>query len=132
MVTKLIITATECDCKEEIKSYVGSGWHQLLDNLINDIQQALKRTPERRLQVLQVKEKFGGLRFYVGYEYDGDNTPKLEEDIGQVIRQYEDKSYSICEVCGQPGKPNYDGWIKVFCDEHAQMVKEGKSPWEHT
>lgn len=129
MVTKRIITSTECDCREEIKLGVGRGWHPLLDDLIYDIQQVLKKTPKRRLEVHQVKEKFGGLRFYVGYEYNGDNTPPLEEDLWQVIRQYEDRSYSTCEVCGESGKPTKSGWIKVFCEGHSQMVKDGKSPW---
>ncbi|MGB8478936.1 MAG: hypothetical protein WCE63_08855, partial [Acidobacteriaceae bacterium] len=63
-----------------------------------------------QFKVVQVKEKFGGLRFYV-------------EDANEVIRQRielaEMESFDTCEVCGKPGRRRSGGWIQTQCDEHA-------------
>jgi hypothetical protein len=55
---------------------------------------------------VQVKEKYGGLRFYV----NGGNV-----DTDKLISEAEALSYEICEVCGKKGKPNEDGWISTLC-----------------
>ena len=57
----------------------------------------------------QVKEKFGGLRFYTNGYTDG---------IGGMIRMAESMSYRTCEVCGNPGRSNNYGWISTLCDTH--------------
>lgn len=67
--------------------------------------------PPRVPQVvaLQVKEKFGGLRFY--YE-GGDDT------ISEYVAMAEAMSYITCEECGAPGSRSDGGWIKVVCRDH--------------
>lgn len=60
----------------------------------------------------QVKEKFGGLRFY----FRGGDA-----EYRTLVRFTEDFSYCICEQCGAPGKldnPNRVTWIKTLCDTH--------------
>ena len=57
--------------------------------------------------IFQIKEKFGGLRFYV------DGTTELLDFIDEM----EAKSLTICEKCGKPGKPREGGWILTLCDE---------------
>lgn len=57
----------------------------------------------------QVKEKFGGLRFYID---GGDDTHYA------LINFAESLSYNTCEVCGKSGKANRDGWITTRCNEH--------------
>lgn len=64
----------------------------------------------------QVKEKFGGLRFYVQGAID---------EHYHYISFAESMSYHICEVCGAPGNRWTDGWHKTLCDIHAEM--EGRS-----
>ena len=64
----------------------------------------------------QVKEKFGGLRFYVQGAID---------EHYHYISFAESMSYHTCEVCGAPGKRWTDGWHKTLCDIHAEM--EGRS-----
>jgi hypothetical protein len=61
---------------------------------------------------VQIKEKFGGLRFYVQAA-----TNKHYDYISFA----ESMSYRTCEVCGAPGKRYTDGWHKVLCDIHAEM-----------
>lgn len=61
----------------------------------------------------QVKEKFGGLRFYVQAATDKHY---------QYITFAESMSYHTCESCGAPGKTYTDGWHVTLCDIHAEMA----------
>jgi hypothetical protein len=56
----------------------------------------------------QIKEKFGGLRFYMTHA-----TDKMYD----LINEAERKSYTTCEVCGAPGEERGGGWIRTLCDE---------------
>ena len=69
-------------------------------------QQAIDQMPV----VSQIKEKFGGLRFYV----DNGN-----ENVYAVANYAEALSYRICEVCGNTGKTYRTGWHKTLCPKHA-------------
>jgi hypothetical protein len=86
--------------REDARSCVGPGWASLIDAIYD-------RLPEDAY-ILQVKEKWGGLRFYV------DGTSELLDFISEM----ENKSLEMCEVCGQPGKPREGGWIRTLCEEH--------------
>lgn len=65
--------------------------------------------PVPQVVAVQVKEKFGGLRFYYS---GGDDT------IRGAVRMAEAMSYDTCEVCGAPGKPTKSGWVRTLCVEH--------------
>jgi hypothetical protein len=83
------------------------GWFDLLDELHTAI---VAIDPDYR--IIQVKEKFGGLRYYVDA-----NSP----EVGKLIWEAEDKSVTICEVCGKPGSQRrVDFWITTRCDEHEE------------
>jgi len=85
----------------------GDGWFDLIWKLCEDIERAV---PPEGFNVAQVKEKYGGLRFYAG---------PCSEEVFNLISEAEDKSYSICEICGAPGKLRDDrGWILTLCDKH--------------
>jgi hypothetical protein len=62
---------------------------------------------------VQVKEKFGGLRFYVQAATD---------EHYNYISFAESMSYRTCEQCGAPGKTYTDGWHTTLCDIHAAMM----------
>lgn len=92
--------------REEAKESVGKGWSALLDKIYDNLR------PET--YVMQVKEKWGGLRFYVG--------GATQEEYA-IIDKAEELSYDICEVCGEAGKLREDlGWILTLCDEHYKEV----------
>jgi hypothetical protein len=63
----------------------------------------------RRFEVLEVKEKFGGLRFYLNYQNDL---------ISTLIEVSQFESLHTCGVCGQPGQRRGDSWIQTLSDEH--------------
>lgn len=64
----------------------------------------------------QVKEKFGGLRFYV---------QAATEKHYNYITFAESMSYRTCEVCGAPGKRYTDGWHQTLCEAHAAEQNRG-------
>ena len=93
----------------------GDGWYDLLYELCTRIQEIIddKGDEEFReyFRILQVKEKFGGLRFYMS------GAPKLIHDL---VDEYEEKSYKTCELCGEPGQMmscnvGKGGWYQTLC-----------------
>jgi hypothetical protein len=70
---------------------------------------------------MQVKEKFGSLRYYTNYfNINHDVVVK----INHLIAAAESKSSHTCEVCGSLGY--YSGkntWIKTLCPECAKKLE---------
>jgi hypothetical protein len=64
--------------------------------------------------LVQVKEKFGALRFYI-------NTGS--DEIFKKIHSYENQSYEICETCGEKGELRLVGWYKTLCNKHHEERK---------
>lgn len=82
----------------------GDGWFSLLWRLCEDIE---KLNPPEDFQVDQVKEKFGGLRFYIAFG---------NEEIFSLISKAEEDSYNTCEICGSTENVTSEGsWITTFC-----------------
>lgn len=87
---------------------VGPGWAALLTALDYELRQVC---PE--YQILQIKEKFGGLRYYIS-----GNTP-----AHNLTERYEALSQVICEQCGKAGecysgrnRETPGGWVRTLCD----------------
>lgn len=73
--------------------------------------------PMRPIQVVQVKEKFGGLRYY----YNGG-----DDQIFGMVTLAESVSYYMCENCGSTKNVGQtSGWITTLCKECAK----GKRGW---
>ncbi len=101
----------------------GDGWYQILDSLCGNIQHYIDWNnksavagykdfkPIPQVVAVQVKEKFGGLRFY----YDGG-----DEHISGMVRMAESWAANTCEECGHPGKHRSGGWIRTLCDTHEE------------
>lgn len=109
-----------CECSR--------GWYQLIHDLCQAItdRYAEDKVPVD-IVIEQIKEKFASLRFYYSFEgapcglqaidslggpslrfepyniHDDDTKKKLRYDISQIVRSYEEKSKSICEICGKEG-----------------------------
>jgi ribosomal protein L37AE/L43A len=94
----------------------GPGWSGLLGKLLDDIA-AVVRPTGRTLEIQQIKEKFGGLRFYWVGPFDGDELRRIEE----AVELAEFRSEATCEDCGARGAMrNSGGWYAVRCDAHAE------------
>jgi hypothetical protein len=85
----------------------GDGWFELIYNLCERIEQIGYPID---FEVVQVKEKFGGLRFYV---HNG------TDEIYKLISEAEAISYKTCEQCGAPASETQDthGWISTLCEK---------------
>jgi hypothetical protein len=90
----------------------GEGWFRLEQHLIEDL---IKLGWNK--EVCQIKEKFGGLRFYINEGSD---------EIFERIQQAESESYKICEICGSKEEiGRTKGWITTMCEPCA--IKEFKN-----
>ena len=107
---------------------IGQGWYQIVESLCANIQSHIDwkngsrerllkdnpydhEIPDEVTQVVavQIKEKFGGLRFY----YKGG-----DDEISGMVRMAESWAQNTCEKCGKPGTLRHGGWIQTLCDEH--------------
>lgn len=90
----------------------GDGWFNIINELSDKIE-ALNNTPEFEetpIEAVQVKEKYGSLRFYVDWV-----TP---ENVYDWIEETEKASETICEACGKNGKiKRIHGWLKCICED---------------
>ncbi len=94
---------TSCDFFD-----VQVGWYPLIKNLIDEL-----ITLGWDKKVTQVKEKFGGLRFYINGGSD---------EIYNKITEAEKLSHETCELCGKKGELRTKiRWFTTLCDEHYEQ-----------
>lgn len=78
---------------------VGKGWRPIVAKAIAEIE-------AKGGTILQVKEKFGGLRLYC----------QGPDEVHEIANTAEFKCMGVCENCGAPGKARDVDWIKTLCD----------------
>ncbi|MDA8215926.1 MAG: hypothetical protein M0Z64_11725 [Nitrospiraceae bacterium] len=93
----------------------GDGWVPILEELFAKIDEVVKRDKIENFKVVQVKEKFGGLRVY---------THNGNDEIQNLIREAEKVAGMTCEDCGQLGiNREVNGWWRTQCDRcHGQRL----------
>lgn len=107
----------------------GDGWYHILDTLCATIQNHVKNVNRNAkdsenlftCHASQIKEKFGGLRFYID---SGDSY------IWGAIDMAEYLSEITCEVCGSNehiGKT--EGWITTMCHKCHEEKKHEIRKW---
>lgn len=94
-----------------VLDHVGKGWHPLVTKLIENL---FKFGWDGDLH--QIKEKFGGLRFYIG---EGNDAIYTYIDAAEML------SLTTCEICGKPGSTSGWGrnWIRTLCKEHGEEYR---------
>jgi len=91
--------------EEEAVQCVGKGWETLVRKVYN-----AKTGLGIPVGIIQVKEKWGGLRIYTDYY-----VREIEEVITEVGRQ----SLEVCEQCGSPATlVKKGGWFQTRCETH--------------
>lgn len=102
----------------------GDGWYDLIYELSSKLEALIQKFKDEDPsdvkdyglpRAAQVKEKFGGLRFYMTSGTDG---------MFDLIEEAEGKSNVICEWCGNPGEQNGSGWIRTLCDDCAKNFRK--------
>jgi hypothetical protein len=111
--------------REKVQKELGylecrNGWLEL----IWDCHKKLKKLdPDYHID--QIKEKFGGLRYYAGGNFGQEGF--------DIISEAEAKSFTVCEVCGKPGKLSHRGfWLQTLCLECFNKTTDAISREEGT
>ena len=84
------------------------GWYPLIVQLDEELAAI---DPDYELH--QVKEKYGGLRYYISESTD----PDVAERMSALIEDAEDTSVRVCEGCGADGVlcVSKGGWYRTMC-----------------
>lgn len=59
-------------------------------------------------RIMQIKEKYGELRFY---------SSRSSKELDNIIMRYEDQSSKVCIECGKPAKYETSGYISYLCED---------------
>jgi len=93
---------------------VGEGW---MPHVLECHRQLKHVDPE--YCIIQIKEKFGGLRYYFDSSLAFDHLTRAVMDSVVIAAEYQ--CSITCEVCGTGGRlRSNSGWYKTLCDEHAK------------
>ena len=126
------------DTPPVVASDLPSGWFDLVDALCSEIEALLGQEPER-FAVKQIKEKFGGLRFYYSLEGaedmfidihtdrgirtivdKGDGPPPMDQ-VRSLVEAASLRSTTTCQDCGAPGvRATRGGCVGTLCALHAE------------
>lgn len=89
------------------------GWRLAFgDQIIEELDQLLKKYNVEDYQILQIKEKYGGLRWY------DNGFPRVGfDEYNAWIYKYEKLSLETCINCGKPAIGFTKGWISPLCKE---------------
>ena len=96
-----------------------AGWWPIITSLCANIQSHVdwKKDDCPQVVVAQIKEKFGGLRFY----YDGG-----DEYVSGLVTMAAGWASHACEECGASGVLRHGGWLKTLCDTHHNLRESRK------
>ena len=96
---------------------VDEGWYQIVvdcNNLLTEI--------DPDYQIAQIKQKFGGLRYY--FQPSDVNNGELYVKMNAVVLAYEKIASITCEATGKPGvlMKSKGGWVKTLDPEYAKST----------
>lgn len=94
----------------------GEGWDNIVKPLVDFVL-------DNGGTVMQVKQKFGGLRFYYSPPYPF-NLGSQWDEFERRVAEDEEASFHTCEVTGKPGRLRSNGhWLRTLCDEEAERLE---------
>jgi len=119
---------------ETAYSDIPDGWMNLVDELCSKLTPLLVESYAKYplnedeymigITIDQIKEKFGGLRFYCSFLTEDSD---LWDKATVIIDEYEKKSYDICQITGKHGTLRSKQMpIVTLCDEEFIKMKETK------
>jgi hypothetical protein len=96
---------------------IGAGWIPVIDRMLADFV-SLGWTPEK-VEILQIKEKFGGLRVYVAARGEAGQPggKELLDAITKRIHAAEGEAAKTCAWCEGEGSLRGGRWLRVLCAE---------------
>lgn len=98
-----------------------TGWEHLFEEA-----NTLLAAADPDYRVIQIKEKFGSMRFYFewseGCTLDAEQCKALWNLIGDI----EDRAGTICERCGDPSeRQTRNRWVTTICDGCYEIHSQG-------
>lgn len=94
------------------------GWYELIYNLCEKLQEYVDESECEQVVAVQVKEKFGSLRFYIANNIGPLDGEEHSDFIFDMIQEAEKQSLKICEVTGGKGVLSKRGlWVKTVGKE---------------
>ena len=101
-----------------------NGWFTLVDNLCASIEPKIRAWKDQNPdsdthpRLAQVKEKFGGLCFYM-VDLDPDEVGEgFYHEVMDLIFLAVQESYTICEICESHGEIRRDlKWHRTLCEK---------------
>lgn len=99
-----------------------TGWIAALGPAFAELKRGMQDRGMQLPEVIQVKEKLGGLRFYTRLP---DKPSTLDgEWFWLQMRKIEETSLKTCRRCGEAGNlQDIDGWWTVICDDCKNVEK---------
>lgn len=96
---------------------VDEGWYQIVVDCDEEL-----AAIDPNYEILQIKEKFGGLRYYM--TPSNETTPEQRDEMYKVISKYEQAALRTCEATGLPGvlMKSVGGWLKTLNPEYAESA----------
>ena len=106
-----------------IASWVPEGWPPLVEELLHDIEALLDDKQAARLEIRQIKEKFGSLRVYAqlhpgpGATELSEGDAPLHQHVIRLVHEAEKCTLHVCDSCGAPSEiRSFAGWMTTRCD----------------
>lgn len=107
--------------RPKFEKSTGPGWERIVQPLIAFAEAS-------GFEILQIKEKFGGLRFYYKVP-DAKYGFGSDESMDRLIDAAEREADVTCEWCGMRGKRTETNWVKVLCPKHTIRYVNGERWW---
>ena len=106
-----------------IASWVPEGWGPLVKELFDAIEALLDDGQAARLEIRQIKEKFGSLTVYTQLHPAATASGLSEADVAlrrqfmRLVQAAEKRSSLLCDACGAPSElRSLAGWMTTRCD----------------
>ncbi len=100
----------------------GTGWKEIVFKLVDELDRIWtghqKQNGRDCWKLRQVKEKFGGLRFYAVFPEEEGDAKNRREQCYAAIDFAETQAWKTCERCGKPGQViSFHYRMATVCDE---------------
>ena len=106
-----------------IASWVPEGWARLVEELFRKLEALLDDEQAARLEIRQIKEKFGSLRVYAqlhpgpGATELSEGDAPLHQHVIRLVHEAETCTLHVCDSCGAPSEiRSFAGWMTTRCD----------------
>lgn len=112
--------------REEWLEELPTGWRIAFgDQLVDDVITLAKKYKfEDEYEVMQIKEKFGGLRWYEGFRWYESYVPlEMYLEHNDLIQKYEEMSYHTCIICGAAAEAPKKIYDQPICDKCKDNLK---------